>query len=220
MKKTSNTTRTPPTVKRVAKPDAEQFPPVSGLWYGCDESKPRNYDWSNGYGEQWESYEARACENCGAVVVNARDGGRHCDLDRETECGGHCGSAEGPMMNYFYPLPTYRGAASEDAKKLAHLPLCIVEFLGDDVEDDERYGLALTGGGMDLSWEICEAFMRLGYLPPVHFAGQLPEMAGRGTSKRDRWIIAGCQRSLRSTKEFVGRALRRLRENFPAEGAK
>ena len=47
---------------------------------------------------------------------------------------------------------------------------------------------------MNLAWEICEAFMLLGFLPPLHFC-DLPGMAGRGASAKDRWIIAGCLKS-------------------------
>jgi hypothetical protein len=96
------------------------------------------------------------------------------------------------MMNYAYPLESLRidmrgtllgdsvpdsiGAhgfpttVHEAAHALRGLPLCIIERL-----DGEGYELALTGGGMDLSWEICEAFVRLGFLPPVHFC-DLPDM--------------------------------------------
>jgi hypothetical protein len=97
-----------------------------------------------------------------------------------------------PMMNYFYPLPDesrYGGALDKyDAQAIINLPLCLVNL------ETGEYGLALTGGGMDLSWEICEAYIRLGYLPPFHFC-DLPRMAGRGTSARDRAIIRGCKRS-------------------------
>lgn len=199
-------------IRRTTPQPAEKFPPVSELWFGADSSTPRNHSWSNGWGETWEYYEANVCDKCGVAVVNARDGDRHRDVDAETECDGYAGSCEGPMMNYFYPLPTYRGDPSDGAKALAHLPLCIVEFLGEDVCEDERYALALTGGGMNFCWEICEAFMRLGFLPPTHFAGQLPEMSGRGTSKRDRWIIAGCRRSLHGARRHIQSGLRRLRD--------
>lgn len=105
---------------------------------------------------------------------------------------------EAPMMDYYYPLPDFvdmlrmRGWSLEEAGRqvATDLPLCIVGF-----GDEEKYGLALTGGGMDLSWEICEAHMRLGYLPPFHFASHLPRMADLTLDERVRWVIAGCQRS-------------------------
>jgi hypothetical protein len=91
----------------------------------------------------------------------------------------------GPMMGCCYPLPKPHcglsdtwGWNTDDASKLDDLPLCIVEF------DTDTYGLALTGGGMDLSWEICEAFMRLRFLPPVHF--EPPAMAGKPDNEVDR----------------------------------
>lgn len=87
-------------------------------------------------------------------------------------------------------LPGRDSFDESHAEKIADLPLCIVRF-----EDDESYALALTGGGMDLSWEIAEAFMRLGYLPPLAYC-DLPNMAGMDTGdERHRWVIAGCLRS-------------------------
>ncbi len=90
-----------------------------------------------------------------------------------------------PMMNYAYPLES---SPPDDWKNLVNNCTC--------VEIDGNYYLALTGGGMDFTWEICESYMALGYLPPSHFARRLPGMAGRGQSERDRWIAAGCRRSL------------------------
>jgi hypothetical protein len=87
-------------------------------------------------------------------------------------------SAEGPMMNYYYPLPSLPGSEYDAAYTIRDLPLCIVRNLENDTMPTD-YALALTGGGMDLSWEICEAFMRLGFLPPMAFA-DLPAIAGRG----------------------------------------
>ena len=74
------------------------------------------------------------------------------------------------------------------AKLISHLPLCVVEFR------DGRTGLALTGGGMDLSPQICQAFIALGYLPPVHF-GSLPRFAGFENYKSWVELIVCCQRS-------------------------
>jgi hypothetical protein len=97
-------------------------------------------------------------------------------------------SAEGPMMNYRYQIDddVY---IYDSAHLIADLPLCLVQ----DHEEDDNVYLALTGGGMDLSWEICEAYVRLGYLPPSHF--ELPEMAGKKLNERNARILAAVERS-------------------------
>jgi hypothetical protein len=57
---------------------------------------------------------------------------------------------------------------------------------------------------MDFSWQICEAFMRLGFLPPVHFAN-LPGLAGVGNRPDERKIVQACVRSLATWAEISGR---------------
>ena len=109
-------------------------------------------------------------------------------------------------MNYYYPLPRELDPSEERQIALAHLPLCLVQF-----EDSGKCALALTGGGMDMSWEICEAFMVLGFLPPVHFAG-LPDMAGLKLDARNRWIMAGVEKSLRVKKRWCDHDLRGIRQ--------
>ena len=110
------------------------------------------------------------------------------------------------MMNYYYPLATRHDFDPQSAAKaIADLPLVIVQFT-----ESGDYALALTGGGMDLSWEICEAFMRIGELPPMHFASQLPRICGRGTSARDKWIIAGCRRMAQGVIEHGKRTIQNL----------
>jgi hypothetical protein len=116
--------------------------------------------------------------------------------------------AEGPMMNYWYPLPkkSYFGGGGydqKDADKIRHLPLCIVSF------EDGGEGLALTGGGMDLSWEIAEAFCRLGHLPPLHFC-DLPEMAGMKLTPERKWVLDACRRSCEVVRHQAERAQERL----------
>lgn len=114
--------------------------------------------------------------------------------------------AAGPMMNYAYELEVLtpyseRGRTpAEAAELLVDLPLCLVEaeFLSED------WYLALTGGGMDFSWEICEAYMRLGFIPPTEFA-DLPNMAGRPRDENDRKIIEACKRAYN---EAAGRSKR------------
>lgn len=180
----------------------KRYPQVKDLHSDALYAGSVNIDWRERLGEDsdgWTSYEANECDKCGAIVVLTVGQGdeKHADCvdagesARDTDCDGWIGLAEGPMMNYFYPLPSCdddRHSASE-AELLADLPLCLVEF------KDDGWALALTGGGMDLSWEICEAFMRLGYLPPLKYCADLPDMAG-DTYQRRAYVLRGAQRSL------------------------
>lgn len=97
-----------------------------------------------------------------------------------------------PGMNFAYPLPD--GVRSTDQWHRAMSNTTVVEIEG------EPY-LALTGGGMDFSWEICEAYLNCGYWPPAHFAGRLPKMSGRGKSEHDQMIINACRVSLQHMAE-------------------
>jgi hypothetical protein len=97
------------------------------------------------------------------------------------------GYAEGPMMNYAWPLDLTTGQLESAAAELVDLPLCPVEM-----EDGTTY-LALTGGGMDLSWEIAEAFIRCGSMPP--FRLDLPAMAGKHRDPDWQAIVTACERT-------------------------
>ena len=96
---------------------------------------------------------------------------------------------EGPMTNYRYPLETFRADPRAAAAALLHTSLVLVHDLSTDL-----WYLALAGVGMDFSWEICEAYVRLGYLPPLHFC-DLPRMAGDHGRPNELKVIEACQRS-------------------------
>lgn len=176
-------------------------------------AESREMDWSEGYGEAWDSIECPSCPNCDAYCEWNED--EHGFVCPTPTCEGYGGEVdpyeddgcEGPMMNYFYPVPT-DVLDQSDAAKIADLPLCVIVL-----HDTEEVGLALTGGGMDLSWEICEAYMRLGFLPPADYC-RLPHYAGRSgsaLSERQRWVIDGCKRSLEFYRDLAaGRAERGL----------
>lgn len=161
----------------------------------CDaiDEKPRNYDWSEGYPEVWDFVEAAECQKCGkAFLVHGEE--QHEDVE-DTECDGYL-NAEGPMMNYYYPLPDFKMNLEEAAKKIVHLPLCIIEF-----QNSGEYALALTGGGMNLGWEICAAYMELGYWPPTHF--RLPRFVpGMGLEAAKR-VIKGMRESIRIRRNWL-----------------
>lgn len=167
-------------------------------------STPVDADWAALKGEDfdgWRAFEAFTCDCCGRVVVATDAGEVECrealpeidviDDDGEpdtvvNECTGTL-YPNGPVMDYYYPIQ-FDQDSEEAAKLLINLPVCIVEF------DNGKTGLGLTGGGMDLSWEICEAYILLGCLPPLHFSN-LPQRGDRGTSARDLEIVAACVRS-------------------------
>jgi hypothetical protein len=158
--------------------------------------KPISYTWmdhqvGDGVGE-WEWWEAVECQKCGKFDSCNSGGGDTHDRNGTSKCHGQLAESEGPMMSYYYPLPSFPDDIHKACLAIKHLPLVIVQFEG----DDDNAALALSGGGMDLSWEICEAFMRLGYLPPTHF--ELPRICGRGTSSRDRWIARAYRRACAS----------------------
>lgn len=92
-----------------------------------------------------------------------------------------------PMMNYLYPLGENFEVSDDWKDKLVSMTI---------VQVDEEFYLALTGGGMDMSWEICESYINLGYYPPTHFC-QLPHMAGWKETQRSRYIIDCCNESIR-----------------------
>jgi len=138
--------------------------------------------------------ECSTCDGDGYMDCNCKsedypNGQIECE-----ECNGE-GNVESddpdrwfPMMNCFYPIT--------DRLELPEKPWEVLECTTIvDIEGMDGYALALTGGGMDLSWEICRSFVNLGLLPPVHFA-KLPRMGGRGTSERDKQLLRACLYSL------------------------
>ena len=176
------------------------------------DAKPRTVDWSelkavgegNGDVEGWRSWEAVECDECQqvVVVVDGMVNEEHRNFYDEKHCLGQL-THEGPMMNYFYPCD-WRGDENEAAKKIRHLPLCIVEM------GDGEKGLALTGGGMDLSIEICLAYIALGYAPPTHFCCHLPRM-GQKLDKKMRDLIKAARWSLKCQKSWAESGLADLK---------
>ena len=171
----------------------------------CPESElaVANPKWDPGVDECDDDYEE-------PYVTVGRERCPNPDCEQFAEQVDEWQGDEGPMMCYSYELPAKSGARREcwtltDAIKIADLPLVIVYF-NDDPTDA---ALALSGGGMNFSWEICEAYMRLGFLPPTYFA-DLPEMAGLPRTAVDRWVIAGCEKSFKVQRRWADAALAHL----------
>lgn len=111
-------------------------------------------------------------------------------------------------VNYFYALPHFRMDEQEAAKKISRLPLVIVYFPHEP--EGEDYGLMLTGCGMDLSWEIADAFIQLGYLPPL-FLADLPRMADPLDSQKRR-VLTAMATAIRFKQAQLKHDARRIRD--------
>jgi hypothetical protein len=191
---------------------------VERLWVDSVGVTATGRDWSVGYPDEWDFYQAPDCPNCGSGCVwddeaehwTCRKGG--CDNQGEEVEASYENGCAGPMMNYSYRLGAH-DVEDEDVRHLAEalrdLPLCLVQF-----DATEEWALALTGGGMDLSWEIAEAFIRLGWLPP-HFVAVLPAMSGRPRNDDDRVIIEACARTLSWAAQAAQRDLDVLSKQYP-----
>jgi hypothetical protein len=148
--------------------------------------KPVNYDW---YGDGHSSLEELG-ETWEVIQPFNED-----DFKDEDEYWEACDQNQ-PMMNYYYPLPDERQYDESDAAQIQRLNLCLIYFV-----KNNNYALALTGGGMDLSWDICEGFIRLGYYPPVHF--RLPNLAGTPNDEHHQTIIQACIKGREIVKRWM-----------------
>lgn len=188
--------------------------PVEELWPGALGVQSVNIDWQEVWneGDGWVSFEAPSCPVCDSYASwDAEAHGWYCgECAHEEEIDAHENGAEGPMMSYHYPLEDLRRMGDDPyaaAEAIRDLPLCVVRF------SDGSFSLALTGGGMDLSWEICEAFTRLGYLPPLNFC-DLPGMVGYPRDDAHRYVVRACVRSAEVAERQAASARERLVERY------
>lgn len=117
-----------------------------------------------------------------------------------------------PLMNYAYPLPGEHRDPSElqsilESNSMGSVVVVLLD--GEPV-------LSLSGGGMDLSLEICAAYVALGYYPPAHFAGRLPRMAfGAGWIPSELFVrtVQACAESCRIARRWADGAVSDI-ENY------
>lgn len=190
----------------------------------CDTvaAMPRDFDFGIGYGERWEVIWPNFDADTAVEFLDDNwyefepapedpDDWNQERISQAQEAASESGTFE-PMMNFLYPLPHYDGDECLDQGTLS-LPACVLVRIDEDGDGcPDTVCLALSGGGMDLSWEICESYMSLGYMPPVHFAADLPRMAGRGQSERDRAILAACRQSCSCMRAWMEGGIRRCND--------
>lgn len=178
---------------------------------GAVDVKPVAFNFGEGYAERWEIIYPDVGEwdekQCGAFLEDAGSDVNTSDIDdlrdMVREAMYEDSDRYSPMMNYLYPLPGLRmddGAAQAAVEDTA----CVVVSV--NLDGDWETFLALAGGGMDLSWDICAAYIALGYLPPVHFCC-LPRYPESGKSDRDKAIIAACRRSCECAAKWAAKRI-------------
>lgn len=177
-------------------------------WKAVQPSTCFEQDNDGDQGDYINAYNAWRCKDCEARFENTLtynngddseyEGCPWCESDKIEEYGVPQPESLNPMMDYYYPINLSRYDAQEIATIIDETgPLTLIEF------SDGNHGLALTGGGMDLSWEICEVFVAIGFLPPVHFC-KLPNVAGKDyDSEKTQLVIAACAKSCEVKQRWV-----------------
>lgn len=97
-----------------------------------------------------------------------------------------------PAMNFIWPCEPFRiddeGAATL-INELAGSTSLVTITPPDDSSEDETQGIVLTGGGMDLSWDICAAYICCGQIPPTRLLIGLPRFAGHTMSPMAKAVL-------------------------------
>lgn len=174
---------------------------LEGLYCDAVSVKPQDFDFGEGFTERWDiiypavdSWNKKKCyqylDNCGYDYDRNESLD---DLREKVKDEMFSNEHFAPMMNYIYPLPDFR-LDPGDAQERIEDTNCVIVLIAEDGKCPDVPYMALSGGGMDLSWDICEAYMLLGYLPPVHFCN-LPNFAGKKLDETSKWVVDGCKKS-------------------------
>jgi len=148
-----------------------RFSPANMYW--ADVPTPIDFDWTNAWDEAeqesryafWEAFgennQLVYSSDSGAVTQFSKTEPTREMTYQPYEDGSYDGEyPEGPMMSAYWPLGTLLplGDPARTASAMRDLSVCLVQV-------DEVYGVALTGGGMDLSWHLASAAVAAGFLP-------------------------------------------------------
>lgn len=85
-----------------------------------------------------------------------------------------------PMMNALWPCEPRYGMTDEDAATAIdrYAGSTVLVTLNSEVHNGLQ-GIAMTGGGMDMSWDLCAAYICCGCIPPVRLLSSVPHFAGQ-----------------------------------------
>lgn len=129
--------------------------------------------------------DAATGDTVGAAMQEAKEEHDEDALERAVEdfrgSNGYYEWEDGhqPVMNALWPCEPRYGMSDEDAAT------AIDRYAGATVlvtiNNEQHHGLqgiAMTGGGMDLSWDLAAAYVCCGCIPPVRLLSDMPRYAG------------------------------------------
>jgi len=108
-----------------------------------------------------------------------------------------------PMINFLYPLPGLNMDPSTAQVRLIGFNVVVVLV-------DEKPFLAPSACGVNLSWDVCNAYITLGYHPPISFS-DLPDM-GLSPDRKEIAIIAAMITSVERARSHQSQAISCLRD--------
>lgn len=120
-----------------------------------------------------------------------------------------------PAMNYRYPVELFDMDERKAQCALIDTSVCLVTA-PDDPCGDAHY-LALTGGGMDMKWDIAHAYAKLGQLPPLWVAKDLPASVRTPLDGLELATFGACQIALETGQELMQNAQLWQRQRFEVE---
>ena len=181
-------------------PDTEALN-IDDLYYSAINVQSTNFNFGAGYSETWEDVPLSyfTCPTCDFVGDGAW----------ELEDCPHCNGGTilerpevSPMMNYRWELPGYGGDPESDQLRLyqSRVNMVLIKIIGGEDAEDE-YALALSGGGMNLAWDIAQAYILLGYVPPITLYDSLPLFAGQDNSQEPfASVLKACFQGLENSR--------------------
>lgn len=92
-----------------------------------------------------------------------------------------------PAMNFYWPVDLAYELDEETAAERIDKHAGATSLVW--IERVQSHAIVLTGGGMDLSWDICAAYICCGCVPPARLLLGLPRFAGGGYAKFGELIV-------------------------------
>ena len=126
------------------------------------------------------------------------------------DCDGERDYCDGffPMMNALWPVDLAYGRSEQEAADLMNRHGGATSLI---TIDGDHY-IAMTGGGMDLSWHIAAAYVCCGAVPPLYILQNLSRSPFGVSPAATRAILAAARQGARYLRQQAQNVARDVRE--------